>query len=188
MIELNKEEVSRLTREYAGDFGFNHTHRLLKLIEIIGEDQSYDADVIWMAAHLHDWGAYKPWSREGIDHAVRSGEVAGEYLLEEGYPEDWIEKVKVCIVTHHQADCQRPIEAILLSDADVLDFLGALGILREFSRKSRVMREAYETSIKRMQNLPDHLCLEKSRAIASQRIAEMESFYQLFRAESFGFY
>jgi uncharacterized protein len=188
MIESEKGKISQLTCEYGGNWGINHTHRLLKLIEIIGEGLSYDADIIWTAAHLHDWGAYKPWNQEGVDHANRSGEVAGEFLLKEGYSEAWVEQVKVCIVTHHQKDCERPIEAILLSDADVLDFLGAPGIMRDFSKKPKAMREAYETSVKRMQTLPDHLCLEISRAIASQRVKEMESFYQLFQAESFGYF
>lgn len=181
-----KEEIVRLTREYGGEWGINHTHRLLRLIEIIGEGLEYDREIVWTAAHLHDWGGYAPWAQPGVDHAVRSGEVAQAFLAERGYHEDWIGAVEACITSHHQGDPNRPVEAVLLSDADALDFLGAVGVLRDFSKKPKALRAAYETTKKRRAKLPGQLCLERSRALAVERIKAMDELLARFEEETFG--
>jgi uncharacterized protein len=76
MKAVDKDEIVRLTQEYGGEWGINHTHRLLHLIAIIGKDLPYDAEMIWIAAHLHDWGGYPKWMQAGVDHALRSRQVA----------------------------------------------------------------------------------------------------------------
>ena len=99
MPGIEHHEIARLTEEYGGAWGINHTRRLLHLIEIIGAGQSYDAEVVWLAAHLHDWGAYAPWAQPGVDHVVRSLEVAREYLAEHACPADLAAAVLGCIGT-----------------------------------------------------------------------------------------
>ncbi len=84
MEKIDKEEIVRLTEEYGGPWGINHTRRLLHLISIIGEGQEYNAEVVWVAAHLHDWGGYPKWAQTGVDHALRSRQVAEEFLAEKG--------------------------------------------------------------------------------------------------------
>lgn len=180
------EELARLTREYGGDWGINHTQRLLHLVEMIGAGMEYDRDVIWTAAHLHDWGAYSPWTQPGVDHVQRSVEVARDYLAQHGFPEPFTRLVITCIATHHQGDPDRPVEARLLSDADALDFLGIVGILRDFAKKPKALREAHDTIRKRMAALPGQLCFGTSRQVAAGRIAEMEHVLARFQEESFG--
>jgi uncharacterized protein len=186
MKPQEKQELVQHTQQYVGEWGLNHARRLLSLIDIIGEGLDYDREIVWIAAHLHDWGAYSPWSQTGIDHAQRSGEVAYEYLLERGFPAQSIETIVKCIQTHHQGDPNRPVEALLLSDADALDFLGVVGVLRDFAKKPKALRQAYETTQKRRAKLPDQLCLEKSRQLAEQRIQEMDDLFAHFEQETFG--
>ena len=183
-----KDQIVSFTRQYGGEWNLNHTHRLLRLVEQISTGIPYDSEVVWMAAHLHDWGAYEPWVQAGVDHAARSAEVAREFLAERGFPEPFIQAVVECITTHHQGDPNRRIEAVLLSDADALDFLGAFGVLREFSRQSREMRKAYQNATRRMNTLPGMLCLEPSRQIAAARVKEMEQILASFVEESFDSY
>ena len=38
-MNINRDELARLTEEYGGAWGINHTRRLLSLIDIIGADQ-----------------------------------------------------------------------------------------------------------------------------------------------------
>ena len=188
MNMINHEEIIRLTEEYAGEWGINHTRRLLHLISIIGEGMKFDQEVIWLAAHLHDWGAYSPWAQAGVDHALRSKQVAQEVLAERGAPDELIQPVLECIETHHLGDPNRRIEAILLSDADALDFLGVIGILRDFAKKPRDLRGAYQSVKSRRQKLPQMICLEKTKEIAQKRIQEMDVVLSAFEEETNGYF
>ena len=63
-------------------WGINHTRRLLELISIISEGMDYNGEAVWMAAHLHDWGAYSPWAEKEVEHALRSRQVADDFLTQ----------------------------------------------------------------------------------------------------------
>jgi uncharacterized protein len=187
-MNIDRDEIVRLTEEYCGTWGLAHVQRLLELIAVISEGQSYNADAMWVATYLHDWGAYEPWQREGVFHGERSREVAAEFLAQRGYPEDFIDLVLECIVLHHDHTTPKRYEAILLSDADALDFLGTVGILRDFSKNPRDMRKAYEASLQRRNTIPGQLVLERSRAIAQVRLPEMDALYANLQATSFGYF
>ena len=185
---IDRDEIIRLTEEYGGRWGINHTRRLLHLISIIGEGQEYNADAVWLAAHLHDWGGYTPWAQKEVNHALRSKQVAETFLAERGYSDDLIELVLECIEYHHSGDSQRSIESILLSDADALDFLGVVGVLRDFSKNPRELRRGYEATRRRREKLPSMLCLKRSKEIAAKRIKQMDELLATFEADTFGYF
>ncbi|HMK92484.1 MAG TPA: HD domain-containing protein [Thermoleophilia bacterium] len=187
-MALDRDEIVRLTTEYGGEWGISHTRRLLELVDRIGASREYDREVIWLAAHLHDWGGYRPWAQPGVDHAERSTEVAAEFLRERACPQPTFDLVIECIRTHHSGDPDRAIEAVLLSDADGLDFLGAVGVLRDFSKKPKDMRAAYDTVRKRRGSVPARLCLDESRQLAAARLAEMDEVLAAFEHSSFGLF
>ena len=83
-MRLDRDEIAALTEEYGGAWGINHSRRLLHLVTLIRDDRDYDDEVVWLAAHLHDWGGYSQWAQSGVDHAVRSAEVAAGFLAPEG--------------------------------------------------------------------------------------------------------
>lgn len=186
MKQEHQDEIAGLTKANGGEWGINHTLRLLRLIEILGKNMQYDADVVWISAHLHDWGAYPPWLQTGVDHAIRSKEVAKVFLQERSFPEQFIEHVLECIVLHHSGGPHRSLESILLSDADALDFLGVVGVLRDFSKNPKDMRGAFEITRKRRDLLPGSLCLEKSKEIAVERIKYMDDLFSIFQQETWG--
>ncbi len=188
MDAFSNPEIVNLTEKYTGTWGLNHARRLIKLVEIIGRGQNFNQDVIWVAAHLHDWGAYAPWARDGVDHAERSRQVAAQVLPLMGYSARFIQQVLECVATHHRGGNNRCVEAVLLSDADALDFLGVVGVLRVFAKKPRNLKDACATARKRMSQLPNQLCLERSRAIAEMRIQEMSWLLDRFEEESFQLY
>jgi uncharacterized protein len=188
MENINRDEIVHLTEEYGGQWGINHTRRLLHLISIIGEGQQYNRDAVWLAAHLHDWGAYSKWAQEGVDHALRSRQVAETFLTEREYPGDLTELVLECIELHHSGDPNRSIESILLSDADALDFLGVVGVLRDFSKNPRDMRKAYKTTRQRREKVPGLIILDKSKEMAAERIEQMEALYSMFEENTSGYF
>jgi uncharacterized protein len=187
-MDIDKDEIVRLTEEYGGEWGINHTRRILHLISLIGEGKDYDREAVWLAAHLHDWGGYSKWAKPGTDHAIRSAEVAGGFLRERGCPEAEIELIVECIRLHHTGDPDRSLEAILLSDADGLDFLGVVGVLRDFSKATRDLRGGYNAAKQRRERVPRQLCLEESRKLAATRVAEMDELLAAFERGAFGYF
>ena len=187
-MAIDRDEIAALTEEYGGAWGIAHTRRILHLVGLIAEGRRYDAEALWLAAHLHDWGGYAPWARPGTDHAARSAEVAAGFLRERGCPPDTVALVTECISTHHTGGPGRSLEAVLLSDADGLDFLGAIGVLRDFSKAPRDMRKAFDTARKRRERVPGLLCLEKSKELAAARLKEMDDVLEAFEQSSFGLF
>jgi uncharacterized protein len=187
-IHIDRDEIIRRTEEYGGPWGLNHTRRLLHLISIIGEGQAYDADALWVAAHLHDWGGYSQWAHKGVDHALRSRQVAESYLTEQGYPDDFKTLILDCIGSHHYEGSDRSVEVLLLRDADALDFLGVVGVLRDFSKNPQDLRKAYAASKKRHDGLAGIFYFEAAKAMAAERIKEMEAMLSAFEQETFGYF
>jgi uncharacterized protein len=184
-MKLN--EIRELTLAYGGDWELNHVDRLLKLIELIGENQTYERQLVWIAAHLHDWGAFKQFIEAGKDHAVRSREVAAEILSQLNLDETRQNIVLNAIREHNgSGDCSS-IESTLLRDADYLDFLGFIGIARDFAKGPRDLKKCLEATRKRIK-LVNYLVLPKSIEIGEERLKEINYFLERMESESFGHY
>jgi uncharacterized protein len=185
-MQFDKAEIIRLTQEYGGGWGLQHTNRLLHLTADLGEGMTYDAEALWVAAHLHDWGAYSAWAVKDVDHCLRSGQVADTFLSERGFPEARKGLILECIALHHSPGSDRSLESILLRDADALDFLGVVGVLRNFSINPRDLRRAFEETKRRREKMIGVISLDKSKEIAAARLKQMDELLAQFEAETFG--
>ncbi len=147
----------------------------------------YNHEAVWIAAHLHDWGAYAPWAQKGVDHVGALGQVADEYLTAHNCPADLKARILECIALHHKAGSERSLEATLLRDADGLDFLGVVGVLRDFSKNPRDLRAAVEQVKKRRRNCAAHAAAGSgASALAEKRLRDMDALLQQFEGDSFG--
>jgi HD superfamily phosphodiesterase len=123
-----------------------------------------------------------------VDHVERSGQVAGAFLTARDCPAHLKALVLECIALHHTAGADRSLEAILMRDADSLDFLGVVGAVRDFSKNPRNLRAAFVQVQKRREKVPALLHLEAAKAIGAQRVQETEKLLQELELESFGFF
>lgn len=185
MHEQLKNIVEARTLEY-GAFGANHAKRLLRLAERIAGDTPYDRDALFLAANLHDWGAYEPWKLPGVDHAVRSAEIIPAVLGELGVDARQVALVVECARHHHDCDRKQSLEAILLHDADALDFLGVTGVLRTFSMAPRDLRGAFETAHARCDRVRTRLILDRSRELAVDGLAVAQRVLAALEQETAG--
>lgn len=151
VLQMDLNEIRELTLEYGGEWELNHVDRLLRLIEIIGEDQIYDRQLTWIAAHLHDWGAFEQYKEAGKDHAIRSREIA-EGIVEQLNLDEKRQNIILNAISEHNlrsGHCSS-IESTLLRDADNLDFLGFIGIARDFAKGPRDLKKCMEATKKRI--------------------------------------
>jgi len=179
------------SRIYAAgeNWAIAHARRLLQLIEQIAEDRDYDHQALLWAAYLHDWGAFHQYYQPGCDHAALSREIAEREILPSV---DLPNQTKVLIleaIERHDYRDQHPtqsVEALLLREADCLDFLGVIGIAREFARGPNDLNLSYTRITARRDLIQDRFTLPKAKVIAEQRLARMDAFLAALREDSFG--
>ena len=115
-------------------WGYSHSVRDYELAKALAREDGVviDDDILFASAYLHDMAAFAPWDREkeGIDHADEAARIVDTVLVGTGFPMAKIDAVRGAIRTH-MFD-RRPVgpEAIYLHDADALDWLGAIGVIR----------------------------------------------------------
>lgn len=185
---MNHSDIERLTEEYGGSWAIEHSRRLLNMISIIGKGLEYDSEILFLTAYLHDWGGYAKWAVAGVEHHLRSKEVASQFLRENDFPAHQSERVLECIEFHHGGPANRSIESLLFTDADALDLLGVVGTLRVFAMNFRNIRQGYE-AVKRWRDMSiAAITLEPSKKIAEERTRETNDLLRRFEEETFGMF
>jgi uncharacterized protein len=123
-------DAARQLYERAGSgHDFDHVLRVLLLARRIAMAESADLAVVCTAALLHDVGE----SDGRRDHHLRGAAVAREILADQ--PTELIEAVAHAIEAHRfrAEPAPRTLEAQVVSDADKLDAIGAIGVARAFA-------------------------------------------------------
>ncbi|ASJ12067.1 HD domain-containing protein [Thermococcus thioreducens] len=191
----NSLRLIERTREYArhffereGTHGFSHVERVFNLCMHIGKEEGADLEVLALAALLHD--VARPLESAGRveDHALEGARIARQYLRSLGYGEDKIEAVAHAIEAHRFSRGPEPktLEAKILSDADKLDAIGAIGVARVFMYSGEHGRDI-EASLRHFEEkilrLKDLMYTETARRIAEERHAFTVQFIERIRRE-----
>ncbi|VBB09711.1 Hypothetical protein LUCI_5009 [Lucifera butyrica] len=188
---MNKQKIKRLTVEYGGQWSYQHVQRVLNLIRLLGEGMNYDAEAVWYAAYLHDWGAFPQFNPDRVElgHEIRSRQVAETMLAGMELPDRSKKIILEAIENHDYRSDNRSqfMEAALLRDADFLDFLGFIGIAREFARGPKDMKECCKQAVARRDGVLNKLTLPRAKEMAAVRLAEMNDFLERLKQESFGY-
>ena len=123
-----------------------HIYRVLyNALAIAQAETEVDYDVLITACLLHDIGRKEQFADPTVCHAAAGAEKAYHFLTEQGFAEDFAEKVRHCILTHRFRKAMQPqsIEAKILFDADKLDVTGAIGIARTLMYKGDMAEPLY---------------------------------------------
>lgn len=193
--------------------GFDHILRVLRMAERLAAAEGGDLEVVRAAALLHDvQGSDTEGGDEGRrDHHLESSQFARKVLRGEGWPEGRIQAVEHCIRAHRfRDDSESPatLEAKILFDADKLDVLGAIGVVRTvaydvvvgqpvFAEPSERFRQtgqkepgefhsSYHEYLFKLSRIRDRLHTRSAREIASGRHDFLAAFFEQLAAEMRG--
>lgn len=182
----------RMSRQAAGH-GIDHVLRVLKLARRIQAAAGGDLLTIELAALLHDLGDAK--FHQGVE---RSGEFAEEILAELQVSSDRIEHVSH-IVEHISFRKETPgsalsLEGQVVQDADRLDALGAIGIVRTIEYNAFLGRAFYDPDMpenltglghfdEKLFQLTSLMNTVMGKNLAKEREQFMRHFVAQFRAE-----
>lgn len=190
---------------------FSHIQRVYNMAERLARIEGGDLEIVHAAALLHDSRGTMPGSNERAEHHLASAVFAAEVLAEEGWPQDRIEAVQHCIRAHRFRDKrERPetIEAKVVFDADKLDDLGAVGVMRTLGyavlageppyaepsqhfldteeKEPGEPHSAYHEYFFKLRKIKDVLFTDAAREIAEERDTYLAEFFHRFAAESRG--
>ncbi len=171
-------------------WGLNHCQRVYHMVPEIAGTYVYDDEIMFLAAMLHDTGSYAGYSLPNMDHTLRSKGVASSLLNELQYHTGKLPLVLDAIESHmFYSEPGRSIEAILLRDSDILDFLGNIGILRLFSivgldEWAATPEEALERARTFADALPGKIQTRLAKRIAVKRREETLRFLNGLRRQT----
>lgn len=123
MEEVRKfveEECKKPTSKYGYKPYLDHFVPMVRYARFLAEKMNADAEIVEIAAWLHDLGSII-YGRE--EHHITGAEIAEKKLRGLGYPEEKIAQVKHCIISHRGSRNIRreTIESQIIADADAID-------------------------------------------------------------------
>ena len=194
---MNVDEILSAVRTFAYNnsenddlHGFKHVERVLNLCVQIGTALNANLLTIKIAALLHDVGRIYEKKNDAKNHAEMSAEMAEIFFQKTNFniTIDNIENIIHSIRTHSFSNNIKPktLEAKILSDADKLDALGAIGLYRTISftlRNKGGIIQVIEHLENKILKLKDGLYLEVSKQIAEERSKIIIDFYNIIREE-----
>ena len=193
VIHQTTAEVQRRLADQAAGHGFDHVLRVLNSARAIQAEVGGDRFVVDLAALLHDVGDAK--FHEGVE---RSGEFSREILSGLGVANDVIQHV-VQIVDNisfrKRSDAaELTLEGKIVQDADRLDALGAIGIVRTiqygavfgqpfYSPDDPAKKSGVGHFHDKLFKLRDLMNTDAGRRLADQRQQFMKMFLDQFLSE-----
>ncbi|NGM70096.1 HD domain-containing protein [Natronolimnobius sp. AArcel1] len=206
------ETVRRRARPYLADAPPAHDWHHVERVETLAETlidrhpDTVDERTVRLAVLLHDIGREREDRGKIDDHAQWGAREAATILEEVGAGPDTIDAVTHCIRSHRYSNAIEPetLEAKLVSDADNLDALGAVGIARVFAHGGAVGSPIFDsetppaedtTTVGKTQynhihakilDLPDRMYTDAGAALAETRVQFVREYITQFDHERRG--
>ena len=193
-----KQKVYAFAQQYVvhPSWGMAHSERdyqmTLKLAKL--SNIEIDEEVLFVSAFLHDVGGLPPFYKEDVDHAVRSVQVIEPLLPTWGFPMQKWRQVKDMILGHTYygpLPTSKPAEAF--HDADVLDFLGSIGVARimavteEQNHMNSTLKPGVGTLKSFAKTMAAKCVLDPCKDLAKPRQAEIDQFLKSIEEESLSY-
>ena len=170
----HKISIESHSEELSGDdlfAGLDHFKRVYRIAKELGENVDFDDAILHAACFMHDI------VKSEQNHETESANHAREFLKTINFLPEKIEMVAEAIKSHHLKRKPESNEAKLLYDANLIDYLGVIGICR-VTLASREWFGASEMStvmeyMAQFQNKSDTLILPGSRRYAKDKLMLM---------------
>lgn len=177
------EYVTGLFKDNSDGHDIEHTMRVYRNSLLIAESEECDIKIVELAALLHDVDDHKLFD-------TKDNKNARDFLKSQGIDDAITDRICDAInaVSFSKNRGRRPetIEGMIVQDADRIDALGAVGIVRTFAyggKHGRSIEDSIEHFYDKLFLIKDELNTDKARMIAEGRHAYMESFIEELREE-----
>lgn len=171
-------------------WGWQHSERNYRVALRLasGDHLKVDPDVLFAASFLHDMAAFPPYQKKG-EHGVVAADESVAVLRAAGFPMSKIAAVQAAERGHmYYSDAGTRPEAIVLHDADSLDFLGTIGEARMISltgESGASFRSGVVALRSFLHDIPPRLITKTAKSIGAQRTAELKRELDELQSETF---
>ena len=172
-------------------WGWQHSERNYRIaLELAkGDGLRVDTDVLFAAAFLHDMAAFMPCVDTKLEHGECAAQQTGAILRAAGFPMEKLPAVEAAERGHmYYSNPGKQPEAIVLHDADSLDFLGDIGAARMISLTG-ASAESFAREVKTLhsfvRDIPPRLITKTAQAMGALRAAELQRFLDALNTETF---
>lgn len=208
-MKITLEEARTWYHDTDAVHNFDHIQRVYNMAVRLAKAEGADMEIVRAAALLHDAEGSDPGAadaRAGHHHA--SARFAAAVLAEKGWEQDCIDAVVHCILSHrfrNPAEQPQTLEAQIIFDSDKLDAIGAIGAARVIAYAALAGTPFYETPsdqflatgkkadgethsayhehLFKLRKLRDRMHTPTARAIADERLAYLDGFFERLIAE-----
>jgi|YelNatPaOPRAMG01_1025707.scaffolds.fasta_scaffold12651_4 uncharacterized protein len=108
-------------------YRWEHTLRVARWTWILAKEEKADIEKSVIAALFHDVSHFV--SKDYRKHGEKSAEIAMDFMLKAGFPNDFAEDVSYAVMSHVGERNPKTVQAKILQDADTLDRFGHFRIL-----------------------------------------------------------
>jgi len=154
MIEKVKQEVSNLLNKDNSGHGMDHINRVLDLSYKFAKKENANTDIVSLIALLHDVDDYKLFGMESAENLTNAKRIMNNCNVNKSIQEQVIlalnnigysKRLKGC--------CPTTLEGKIVSDADMCDALGAIGILRIYTYSIKNGKPFFDRNIFPIENM-----------------------------------
>ena len=194
-----KTLINRIRVEAQPPEKFSHQARLYALTQQIATSitEPVDDDVLFGAVWVHDLGVFtghRPSDTEALkrwNSTAYTVSKAAEVLCACDFPEEKVAAVIECIRTHESHGAPVTLEGVILRDADLLEQLGAVAVMRTTAKIAQDTRfitfaDACRSLERALETVPPFIRLAKTQELAGPRIAALRAFLKALQEESGG--
>lgn len=186
MEEIRRFAEERLRGERVS--GLDHSDRVYGWCEVLAKAEGGDLEVLRAASLLHDIAVPTVGRARHYEEGAR---IARQFLAEKGLPPERVEAIAHAIEAHSRFGGPEPktLEAKILYDADLLDFIGAIGIVRAIGRGLSSgefdgdVGKAPEFLLGTAERYAAGLHTKRAQEIANERLRFMREFVDRLRKE-----
>lgn len=171
-------------------WGWQHSERDYGVGLALAKEEGLrvDTDVLFAAAFLHDMAAFRPCADAKMEHGDCAAIESEAVLRQAGFPMNKFPAVQAAERAHmYYRDPPASVpEAVVLHDADSLDFLGDVGAARMIAltgTKAPTFAPALKQLRELLTAIPPRLVTKAARRIGAGRAAELRAFLQSVQTE-----
>jgi len=173
VIDKITQDVTTLLAADKSGHGMEHVNRVLALALAFAQKEGADLEVVRLAALLHDVDDYKLFGQKCADELINANKILKKHHVDEQTQSAILEIIRTMGYSKHLEGVRpKTLEGMIVSDADMCDAIGAMGILRTHSYALSKGNEFFDKNI-----APDDTSLQAVQYRVSKKSHSAQHFF-----------